>query len=68
MEIPEKGGARVTIAPHPRMRRGSFSKRSKMHIARRESHYPSGVFQTETAVELINDGPVTILVDSEKKF
>jgi D-tyrosyl-tRNA(Tyr) deacylase len=27
-----------------------------------------GVFQTETAVELINDGPVTILVDSEKKF
>ncbi len=28
----------------------------------------TGVFQTHMAVELTNDGPVTILLDSEKKF
>lgn len=28
----------------------------------------TGVFQAEMAVELINDGPVTLLLDSEKKF
>ena len=28
----------------------------------------TGVFQAHTAVELVNDGPVTILLDSEKVF
>lgn len=28
----------------------------------------TGVFQTHMSVELTNDGPVTILLDSEKKF
>ncbi|KJR48541.1 D-tyrosyl-tRNA(Tyr) deacylase [Desulfosporosinus sp. I2] len=28
----------------------------------------TGIFQAEMDVELINDGPVTILLDSEKKF
>ncbi len=28
----------------------------------------SGVFQAHMSVELVNDGPVTILVDSDKKF
>ena len=28
----------------------------------------TGVFQAEMDVELINDGPVTLLLDSEKKF
>ncbi len=28
----------------------------------------TGVFQTHMAVELVNDGPVTILLDSEKVF
>lgn len=28
----------------------------------------TGIFQAEMQVELINDGPVTILLDSEKKF
>jgi D-aminoacyl-tRNA deacylase len=28
----------------------------------------TGVFQTHMSVELVNDGPVTILLDSEKKF
>jgi D-tyrosyl-tRNA(Tyr) deacylase len=28
----------------------------------------TGIFQTHMAVELVNDGPVTILLDSEKLF
>lgn len=28
----------------------------------------TGTFQTDMQVELINDGPVTLLLDSEKKF
>lgn len=28
----------------------------------------TGVFQAHMAVEMVNDGPVTILLDSEKKF
>lgn len=28
----------------------------------------TGVFQAHMSVELVNDGPVTILLDSEKKF
>ena len=31
-------------------------------------HVESGQFQTHMMVELINDGPVTILLDSEKTF
>ena len=28
----------------------------------------TGIFQAEMALELINDGPVTMLLDSEKTF
>jgi D-aminoacyl-tRNA deacylase len=31
-------------------------------------HVETGVFQAEMQVELVNDGPVTLLLDSEKKF
>lgn len=31
-------------------------------------HVESGQFQTHMMVELINDGPVTLLLDSEKNF
>ena len=31
-------------------------------------HVETGVFQTHMSVELVNDGPVTILLDSEKLF
>jgi len=31
-------------------------------------HCETGKFQARMKVELVNDGPVTILVDSEKKF
>jgi D-aminoacyl-tRNA deacylase len=37
-------------------------------VARRGVHVETGVFQSHMSVELINDGPVTILVDSEKVF
>jgi D-tyrosyl-tRNA(Tyr) deacylase len=31
-------------------------------------HVETGVFQAHMSVELVNDGPVTILLDSEKQF
>jgi D-tyrosyl-tRNA(Tyr) deacylase len=31
-------------------------------------HVETGVFRTEMKVALVNDGPVTILLDSEKTF
>ena len=31
-------------------------------------HVETGVFRTDMQVSLINDGPVTILLDSEKLF
>lgn len=31
-------------------------------------HVETGVFQAQMQVELVNDGPVTLLIDSEKKF
>ena len=36
-----------------------------------KEHYPkveSGVFQADMKVELLNDGPITILLDSDKLF
>lgn len=37
-------------------------------VAQRGVHVETGVFQTHMSVELVNDGPVTILVDSDKLF
>lgn len=37
-------------------------------VSQRGVHVETGVFQTHMSVELVNDGPVTILVDSEKIF
>lgn len=37
-------------------------------VAQRGVHVETGVFQTHMSVELLNDGPVTILVDSDKLF
>jgi len=31
-------------------------------------HVETGVFQAHMSVELVNDGPVTILLDSDKLF
>jgi len=37
-------------------------------LQNRGVHVATGVFQTHMSVELTNDGPTTILLDSEKKF
>jgi D-aminoacyl-tRNA deacylase len=37
-------------------------------VAQHGVHVETGVFQTHMSVELVNDGPVTILLDSEKVF
>lgn len=41
-----------------------FVERSRQHVARVET----GRFQAMMDVELVNDGPVTIMLDSEKTF
>lgn len=38
------------------------------HITREPLKVKTGVFQAEMDINLINDGPVTILLDSEKEF
>ena len=37
-------------------------------VAERGVRVETGVFQTHMSVELVNDGPVTILLDSDKLF
>jgi D-tyrosyl-tRNA(Tyr) deacylase len=37
-------------------------------LRRKIDHVETGVFQAEMEVEIINDGPVTLLIDSEKIF
>jgi len=37
-------------------------------VRRRGLEVATGVFQTEMAVELVNDGPVTMLLDSDRTF
>lgn len=37
-------------------------------VTQRGVHVETGVFQTHMSVELVNDGPVTILLDSDKLF
>jgi D-aminoacyl-tRNA deacylase len=37
-------------------------------VAKHGVHVETGVFQTHMSVELVNDGPVTILLDSERVF
>lgn len=38
------------------------------NVAQRGVHVETGIFQTHMSVELVNDGPVTILLDSDKLF
>ena len=61
-------------------RRPGYSTAAPPHIAEplylqfveemknRQLHVATGTFQAEMEVELINDGPVTLLLDSEKTF
>ena len=61
-------------------RRPGYSTAAPPHIAEplyqqfikevknRQISVATGTFQATMAVELVNDGPVTLLIDSEKKF
>ncbi|MDG1513441.1 MAG: D-aminoacyl-tRNA deacylase [Mariniblastus sp.] len=61
-------------------KRPSFVRAAKPELARRlyqefieacrgiNVPVQTGIFQAEMAVELVNDGPVTILLDSRKQF
>jgi D-tyrosyl-tRNA(Tyr) deacylase len=63
-----------------RGKRPSFVRAAKPELARRlyqefiefcrllSVPVQSGTFQADMAVELVNDGPVTILIDSRKQF
>src|SRR5260370_20590506 len=37
-------------------------------LRKRDVHVATGIFQAMMSVELVNEGPVTILLDSEKTF
>lgn len=55
-----------TAAP-PEQAKGLFEQAVKK-VREFGIHVETGVFQAEMQVELVNDGPVTLLIDSEKKF
>lgn len=55
-----------SAAPPERAR--PIFERVGAEIRQRGLKVETGVFQAEMEVELVNDGPVTILLDSEKKF
>ena len=37
-------------------------------IREKDIHVEEGIFQADMMVEIYNDGPVTILLDSSRKF
>jgi len=39
-----------------------------VHLRALGCHVETGIFQATMAVSLVNDGPVTLLIDSEKQF
>ncbi|MDQ7095522.1 D-aminoacyl-tRNA deacylase [Desulfosporosinus sp. PR] len=56
-----------TAAAPPERAKILFEQEAE-ELRRRGLKVETGVFQAEMAVELVNDGPVTILLDSEKTF
>jgi len=56
----------TTAAPLERAK--ALFERSVEELRSRGVKVETGVFQAEMDVELVNDGPVTLLLDSEKKF
>lgn len=46
----------------------AFYEEAIAKIASKGVHVETGTFQADMKVELINDGPVTLLLDSEKTF
>lgn len=56
-----------TSAAPPELAKALYD-RSVEALRSRGMKVETGVFQAQMNVELINDGPVTLLLDSEKKF
>ncbi|MFZ3130147.1 MAG: D-aminoacyl-tRNA deacylase [Desulfosporosinus sp.] len=56
-----------TSAAPPELAKALY-ERSVETLRSRGMKVETGVFQAQMNVELINDGPVTLLLDSEKKF
>lgn len=56
-----------TSAAPPELAKDLY-ERSLETLRSRGVQVETGVFQAQMDVELINDGPVTLLLDSEKKF
>ncbi|WP_088186324.1 D-aminoacyl-tRNA deacylase [Desulfosporosinus sp. FKA] len=55
-------------AASPPERAKIIFEQTKEGLRNKGLHVETGVFQAEMDVELVNDGPVTILLDSEKTF
>ncbi|MDR3598977.1 MAG: D-aminoacyl-tRNA deacylase [Desulfosporosinus sp.] len=55
-------------AAAPPERAKAFYERTVERIRSHGLKVETGIFQAQMDVELINDGPVTLLVDSKKKF
>ena len=64
-----RGGRRPSFiqAAPPELGRQSYEEFLRA-VAARGVHVETGVFQTHMSVEIVNDGPVTILLDSDKLF
>jgi len=56
-----------TTAAPPEQAKALY-ERAVESIRSRGMKVETGIFQAQMDVELINDGPVTLLIDSEKKF
>ena len=57
----------ITAAP-PALARSSATQEVVAALRATGLHVETGIFQATMDVELVNDGPVTILIDSTKAF
>jgi D-aminoacyl-tRNA deacylase len=64
-----RGGRRPSFiqAAPPELGRAVYEEFLRA-VGQRGVHVETGVFQTHMSVEIVNDGPVTILLDSDKLF
>ncbi len=65
---PARHGGRRSIRPPRPTPPDPPTRRCSRACARRASSIETGVFQAHMQVDLVNDGPVTILLDSRRVF
>ena len=63
-----KGGGRRSTTPRPRPRLAICYEELVRELRASGLTVETGEFQAMMRVELVNDGPVTILIDSTKQF